>query len=347
MYSPEMERIPCVIMRSGTSKGIYLLSNDLPEDPETRDKVILSVFGSPDSRQIDGLGGADPLTSKLAVISVSDREDADIDYTFGQVEIKKPYVDYSSNCGNISAGVGPFAIQQGLVKAVEPVTTVRIYNTNTKKVFVAEVPVKDGKPQVKGDYKVDGVPGTGARIGINMAGTIGAKTGRLLPTGNTMDTLEIDGDPRMLELLEEIRTTAAVVMGIAPDQETARTKIRAVPMVAFVSPSQDYASHIDGAPVSAADIDFVSRDMFMGIMHKTYSGTATVCTGCAAVTLGTIVNEAMGKTVTDGMVRIGHPGGVIECDMSVRDGKIVKAAYGRTARRIMEGYVYVPREILD
>ena len=273
MYSPEMERIPCVIMRSGTSKGIYLLSNDLPEDPETRDKVILSIFGSPDSRQIDGLGGADPLTSKLAIISVSDREDADIDYTFGQVEIKKPYVDYSSNCGNISAGVGPFAIQQGLVRAVEPVTTVRIYNTNTKKVFVAEVPVKNGKPQVKGGYKVDGVPGTGARIGINMAGTIGAKTGRLLPTGNAMDTLdikgfgllpvsmldagspmvfvrakdlglkgtespgEIDSDPKMLELLEEIRTTAAVVMGIAPNQETARTKIRAVPMVAFVSAS--------------------------------------------------------------------------------------------------------------
>lgn len=193
MYSPEMERIPCVIMRSGTSKGIYLLSNDLPEDPEPRDKVILSIFGSPDSRQIDGLGGADPLTSKLAIISVSDREDADIDYTFGQVEIKKPYVDYSSNCGNISAGVGPFAIQQGLVRAVEPVTTVRIYNTNTKKVFVAEVPVKNGKPQVKGGYKVDGVPGTGARIGINMAGTIGAKTGRLLPTGNAMDTLDIKG----------------------------------------------------------------------------------------------------------------------------------------------------------
>lgn len=383
MYSPEMERIPCVIMRSGTSKGIYLLSNDLPADPETRDKVILSIFGSPDSRQIDGLGGADPLTSKLAVIGVSSREDADIDYTFGQVEINAPRVDYSSNCGNISAGVGPFAIQQGLVKAVEPVTTVRIYNTNTQKVFVAEVPVKDGKPQAKGGYKMDGAPGTGARIGINMAGTIGAKTGRLLPTGNPMDTLEIksfgslsvsmldagspmvfvrakdlglegtesprqiDGNPRMLELLEEIRTTAAVVMGIAPDQETARTKIRAVPMVAFVSPSQDYASHIDGVAVSADEIDFVSRDMFMGIMHKTYSGTATVCTGCAAVTLGTIVNEAMGRTITDGMVRIGHPGGIIECDMSVRDGKIVKAAYGRTARRIMEGYVYVPREILD
>lgn len=309
---------------------------------------------------------------------MSDREDADIDYTFGQVEIKKPYVDYSSNCGNISAGVGPFAIQQGLVRAVEPVTTVRIYNTNTKKVFVAEVPVKNGKPQVKGGYKVDGVPGTGppyrhqhgrnyrrqdrpaccppasnghtgyqglwpfARIHAGCRQSHGVRPGQgPWPEGDRVPG-EIDSDPKMLELLEEVRTTAAVVMGIAPDQETARTKIRAVPMVAFVSPPQDYASHIDGTPVSANDIDFVSRDMFMGIMHKTYSGTATVCTGCAAVTPGTIVNEAMGKTITDGMVRIGHPGGIIECDMSVRDGKIVKAAYGRTARRIMEGYVYVP-----
>ena len=383
MYDPEMERIPCVIMRGGTSKGVYLLGNDLPKDQEKRDKVILSVFGSPDSRQIDGLGGADPLTSKLAIIGRSDRDDADVDYTFGQVELKNPVVDYSSNCGNISSGVGPFAITQGLVRAVEPVTTVRIYNTNTKRVFMAEVPVKDGKPAVRGDYKVDGVPGTGARIGVNMAGTVGAKTGKLLPTGNARDIMdiegfgklevsmvdagspmvfvrakdlglvgtespgEIDGDPKMLELLEEIRTTASVLMGIAPDKKTAHEVIKAVPMVAFVSPPQEYKSHITGESVSPDSMDFVSRDMFMGIMHKTYSGTATVCTGCAAVTEGTLVNEAMGKTITSGMVRIGHPGGVIECDMLVENGQITKAAYGRTARRIMEGYVYVPREILD
>lgn len=382
MYAPEMERIPCVIMRGGTSKAVFLLKNDLPADPETRDRVILSIFGSPDSRQIDGLGGADPLTSKLAVIAPSLRDDADIDYTFGQVDIKTPYVDYSSNCGNISSAVGPYAIQQGLVQAVEPITKVRIFNTNTQKVFEAEIPVKDGKPCIRGSYRVDGAPGTGAKIALNMAGTIGAKTGSLLPTGNVIDTIDIkgfgkleasmvdagspmvfvrakdlglggtetpaqiDGNPAMLELLEEIRTTAAVLMGIAPDQRTARKKIRAVPMAAFVSPPQDYESHIDGTPVSAGDIDFVSRDMFMQIMHKTYSGTATVCTGCAAATPGTIVQEAMGKIITDGPVRIGHPGGIIECDVTVVDGKIVKAAYGRTARRIMEGYVYVPRDIL-
>ncbi len=384
MYNPEMERIPCVIMRGGTSKAIFFLGNDLPQDPEIRDNVILAAFGSPDSRQIDGLGGSDPLTSKLAIIDRSERSDADVNYTFGQVEIFQPRVDYSSNCGNISSAVGPFAVSQGLVKAVEPVTTVRIYNTNTKKVFEEEVPVKDGRPAVLGDYKVHGVPGTGARIGINMAGTIGAKTGRLLPTGNAMDTIqvegfgplecsmldagspmvfvrasdlglkgtespkEIDGDPKMLALLEEIRTTASVTMGIAPDKKTAHEIIKAVPMVAFISPPQEYCSHIDGTTVAPEQIDFVSRDMFMGIMHKTYSGTATVCTGCAAATPGTIVSEAIGHPIQHGRVRIGHPGGIIECDVDVDDaGNIVKAAYGRTARRIMEGYVYVRREILD
>ena len=383
MYSPDSERIPCVIMRGGTSKGIYLVGNHLPADPAKRDKVILAIFGSPDKRQIDGLGGSDPLTSKLAIVDRSERDDADVDYTFGQVEINKPYVDYSSNCGNISSGVGPFAIEQGMVKAVEPVTLVRIYNTNTKKVFEAEVPVKDGKPCIKGDFKIDGVPGTGARIGINMAGTIGAKTGSLLPTGNPMDTIEvegfgklevsmvdagspmvfvrakdlglkgtespaqIDGDAKMLELLESIRCTASVIMGIAPDKQTAHEKIRAVPMVAFISPAQDYNSHITGELVPADTVDFVSRDMFMGIMHKTYSGTASVCTTCAAATDGTIVSEAIGHAIKKGSVRIGHPGGVLEGNVEVIDGKITKAIYGRTARRIMEGYVYIPRDILD
>ena len=383
MYQPEMERIPCVIMRGGTSKAVFLLENDLPRGSAKRDAVILSVFGSPDPRQIDGLGGADPLTSKVAIIGPSQRPDADIDYTFGQVDIHTAYVDYSSNCGNISSAVGPFAITQGLVRAAEPTTVVRIYNTNTKKVFEAEVPVVNGEPAVLGDYKIHGVPGTGARIGVNLAGTVGAKTGRLLPTGNPADWIDvpdfgrlevsmvdagspmvfvraadlglvgtespkvIDSDPKMLSLLETIRGIAAVKMGIAPDEQTAHEKIRAVPMVAFVSPKAEYRSHINGEVIHAEDIDFVSRDMFMGIMHKTYSGTATVCTGCAAVTPGTLVNQLMPHVGEDTVVRIGHPGGIIECDMSVRDGKITRAIFGRTARRIMEGYVYIPRQILD
>lgn len=381
MYNPEMERIPCVIMRGGTSKAVYLLENDLPADPQVRDRVILSIFGSPDSRQIDGLGGADPLTSKLAIIGRSNRPDADVDYTFGQVDIRTPFVDYSSNCGNISSGVGPFAIAQGLVKAVEPVTVVRIYNTNTDSVFEAEVPVTGGKPAVTGSYHIHGVPGTGARIGLNLAGTVGAKTGRLLPTGNPADVIavegfgpltvsmvdagspmvfvraadlgltgtetpaQVDSNPELLELLEKIRCIAAEKMGIASQAE-ARARVRAVPMVAFVAPPQPYKSHIDGTQVSPEEIDFVSRDMFMQIMHKTYSGTATVCTGCAAVTPGTLVYELRGQRES-GLVRIGHPGGIIECDTTVENGKITRAIFGRTARRIMEGYVYVPRTVFE
>ena len=156
---------------------------------------------------------------------------------------------------------------------------------------------------------------------------------------------QIDSDDRMLKLLEDIRCIAAEKMGIA-ERSVAREKVRAVPMVAFVAPPQDYRSHIDGTPVFGKDIDFVSRDMFMQIMHKTYSGTATVCTGCAAVTPGTLVYQLRGPK-QDGIVRIGHPGGIIECDTAVENGVITRAVFGRTARRIMEGRVYVPRTVLD
>lgn len=384
MYESESVRIPCVIMRGGTSKGVYLLSNHLPSEPCTRDRVILSIFGSPDARQIDGLGGADPLTSKVAVIGPSSRPDADIEYTFGQVDIKSSFVDYSSNCGNISSGVGPFAISQGLVKAVSPLTQIRIYNTNTDKVFEAEVPVRDGRPVSGGCYKIDGVPGTGAKISLNLAGTVGSKTGSLLPTGHPTDILDIEGfgplevslvdaaspmvfvrardiglcgtetpadidqSPDILTLLEEIRAQGAVTMGIVPHKNAAKESVRAVPMVAFVSPPNAYTSHLTGETISASSVDFLSRDMFMQIMHKTYSGTATVCTGCAAVTPGTLVQEAMGHKIVSGMIRIGHPGGIIEVDMQRNSqGTITRAAIGRTARRIMEGYVYVPARLFD
>jgi 2-methylaconitate cis-trans-isomerase PrpF len=382
MSNLEMRSIPCAIMRGGTSKAVFLLENDLPSRPEKRDRVILSIFGSPDARQIDGLGGADPLTSKLAVIGPATREGADIDYTFGQVDIRQPFVDYSSNCGNISSAVAPFAISRGLVRAVEPVTTVRINNTNTGKIFEAEVPIANGRPAELGDYRIAGVPGSGAKIMLNLAGAVGSKTGRLLPTGNPRDVLKVDGfgdltvsmvdaaspmvfvlaedlklsgaetpadidsNPERLELLEKIRCQAALRMGMVKSVEEARQKVRAVPMVAFVAPPRKYNVFLDGREIAADDVDFVARDMFMQVMHKAYSGTATVCTGSAAVTPGTIVNAVMRKNRASDAIRIGHPSGVIEADMRVKNGKIVRAAIGRTARLIMEGHVYVPQEIL-
>ncbi|MGI6486589.1 MAG: 2-methylaconitate cis-trans isomerase PrpF family protein [Tepidanaerobacteraceae bacterium] len=382
----EQIKIRTVIMRAGTSKGIFLREEDLPKDKTERDKVILRIFGSPDVRQIDGLGGADPLTSKVAIIGSPSRPDADVDYTFGQVSYVAPTIDYSGNCGNISSGVAPFAVDEGLVKVEEPYTTVRVHNTNTNSILIQKVQVVNGKAKVLGDYKIDGVPGTGAEISIDFSQTAGSKTGKLLPTGNVKDKMqigdigelevsivdaanpmafvkakdlglsgietpeEIDSNQEMLRILEEIRAKAAEKFGMVDDWTQATKKSPAFPMIAFVSPASDYKDFTTGKKISENDIDFVSRLMFMQIMHKTYAGTGTICTGAAARIEGTVVNEVMlekerGKS---SVLRIGHPAGIITIDVEAdKEGGswvLKKAAISRTARRIMDGYCYIPKE---
>lgn len=378
----EQIKTPVVIMRAGTSKGIFIKEENLPKDQKERDELILKIFGSPDIRQIDGLGGADPLTSKLAIIGPSTREDADVDYTFGQVSYVAPKIDYSGNCGNISAGVGPFAVDEGLVKVEEPFTTVRVHNTNTGKLIIERVEVVNGKAKVTGDYSIAGVPGTGSEIVIDFSDTAGAATGKLLPTGNVIDKIDVTGfgeieaslvdaanpvvfvrakdlgltgietpsqideNKAMLATLEEIRGKAAVMMGLVSDWKNAVKEAPAFPMIAFVSPAQDYVDFTKGKEIKESDVDFVSRLMFMQVVHKTYAGTATICTGSAARIEGTIVNEAMnakGKG-KDEILRIGHPAGVITIEVaaSKEDNcwKLEKAAINRTARRIMDGNCY-------
>lgn len=368
-----------VIMRAGTSKGIFIKESDLPKSQEERTNRILKIFGSPDVRQIDGLGGGEPLTSKLAIIGPSSREDADIDYTFGQVSYVEPKIDYSGNCGNISAGVGPFAIDEGFVKVEEPYTTVRVHNTNTGKILVEKVEVLNGKAKVTGDYKIAGVPGTGSYISIDFSDTAGAATGKLLPTGNVIDKIDVNGfgeievslvdaanpvvfvrakdlgltgietpqelseNKSMLDTLEEIRGKSAVMMGLTKDWKEAIKEIPAFPMIAFVSEAQEYKDFATGKKIDEENIDFVSRLMFMQVMHKTYAGTATTCTGAAARIKGTLVNEvieAKGKGL-DKVIRIGHPAGVIEVEVEAKEKNntwvLERAAIGRTARRIMEG----------
>lgn len=377
----EMLRIPCVIMRGGTSKGIFIKSNHLPQDNELRDETIMAIFGSPDIRQIDGLGGADPLTSKLAVIGPSSHSDADVDYTFAQVSIDQSVVDYSGNCGNISSAVGPFAIDEGFVNAVEPFTRVRIHNTNTGKILIAEVEVKDGKAKVTGNCKIAGVPGSGSKIMLNFAGTAGSATGKLLPTGNVVDMIdtpsgcieasivdcanpmvfvraedmgikgtespqEIDGNAALLRHLEEIRSRVAVLLGMAVSPADATAKSPAFPMIAMVSKPSDYVAFTNGKSIGAKDVSLVSRLMFMQVLHKTYAGTGTVCTGAAAKISGTIVNEMISESATGDTVRIGHPAGVISLEARVEDGRVERAAFARTARRIMEGHVLVPLDRL-
>ncbi|WP_027717877.1 2-methylaconitate cis-trans isomerase PrpF family protein [Desulfovirgula thermocuniculi] len=381
----EWEKIRCVIMRGGTSKGVFLLENDLPRDPQVRDRVILAIFGSPDPRQIDGLGGADSLTSKVAIIGPSSRPDADVDYTFGQVSITAPLVDYRGNCGNISSAVGPFAIDEGLVKAVEPVTTVRIFNTNTQKLIVAEVPVRDGKAVTKGDFAIDGVPGTGARITLNFLDSGGAVTGKLLPTGRVRDEVTlsdgtrlevslvdaanpvvffkaadlgltgvelpdmVNSDPQLLARIEEIRCIAAEMMGLANRQE-ATAKSPAVPKIIFVSPPCTYKAS-DGRVIEASQIDLVARAMSMQKMHKAFAVTGGICTSAAAKLKGTVVNEVLRPSAgRSKVIRLGHPSGTMEFEIEIMYGaggtpRLEKAAVARTARRIMDGFVYVPREI--
>lgn len=371
-------RIRCMIMRGGTSKGIYLLENDLPSDPARREQVILRIFGSPDVRQIDGLGGADPLTSKVAIVGPSSIAGADVDYTFGQVEISNARVIFSGNCGNISAGVGPFAILMGLVRKQESVTTVRIYNSNTKKILIEEVPMEDGEPAVDGDYAIPGVPGTGAEIKINFSNTIGAATGKLLPTGNPVDDVEvpglgtiamsfvdmgnplvfvrakdlgftgiempeeIDNNPGSLKKLEACRASAALKLGFI---NSLSDEIPALPMIAFVAPPQDYVDFSTGKPVAKESVDFVSRLMFMGIMHKTYAGTGSICTAAAAKIPGTIVFEQIDNPRERNVIRIGHPAGSMPVNAYGRyDGNEIafdNVGNSRTARRIMDGYVYI------
>jgi 2-methylaconitate cis-trans-isomerase PrpF len=183
-------KIPCAIYRGGTSKPIFFMEEDLPKDNKKRDQIVLEAFGSPDLRQIDGLGGADPLTSKVAYIAPPTVPDTDVNYTFGYVGIAQPVIDYTGNCGNTSAAVGPFALLRGLIQPVEPVTQVRIYNTNTKRTILAEFRVKDGQFLSEGDFKIDGVPGTGSKILLDFIGSGGSVTGKLLPTGKVRDEIK-------------------------------------------------------------------------------------------------------------------------------------------------------------
>ena len=380
--------IRCTILRGGTSKGVYLKEADLPADPAARERVILKIFGSPDRRQIDGLGGADPLTSKVCIVGPPPEDEpraagAHLSYTFGQVEIDEPMVDFRSLCGNLTSGVGAFAIWENMVRPAAPVTTVRIWNTNLSRMLVCEVPVEGGRPLETGDYSIPGVPGTGAHIQVDFADTGGSSAGALLPTGNPVDRLdvpgvgaieaslvdignahvfvraadlglkgtetaaEIDADKALGETLERIRAWGAHRMGMIADPERSRQESPAVPMVAMIAPPQDYANVLGGRTVTAAESDFLSRLMFMQQMHKTYAGTSTVCTGIASKLPGTIVHEACRPEAQDRIeVRIGHPAGVILTESHVEldgnDYTVKRATLGRTARRILEGRVYVP-----
>ncbi len=370
-----MERYPCVYMRGGTSKAVIFHKRDLPEDQSRWKEIFLRVMGTPDVKQIDGMGGTVSSTSKIAVISPSSREGIDVDYYFAQVDIREPNVSDNLNCGNISSAVGPFAIDEGLVAAVEPVTVVRIYNVNTDKVIEARVQVENGRAAVYGEAAIKGVPGTGSPIELYFERPGGASTGKTFPTGRRMDTLqipgwglieatlvdisnpavlvrardlgmtgaeltEINGNGELMELLERIRCVAAERMGFVARWEEARTGCTAVPKVGILSAPQDYVD-MDGNRVAAAEMDLCCRMISVGTMHKAYPMTYAVGTGAAAMLPGTIPHELAKPTHGEGNMVLGHASGCTLVKVELAGDEVERAGIIRTARRIMDGNIYI------
>lgn len=378
--------IPAVLMRGGTSRALFFHGSDLPTDPVRRDRFILAAYGSPDPdrRQVDGLGGATSSTSKVAVIHDGRDEGVDVLYEFGQVSIDEPLIDRRGNCGNISSAVGPFAVDEGLVTPTDPVTVVRFRNVNTDKLIVAHVPTRDGRFDPTGDFVLPGVPGAGGSIQLDYAEPAGAVTGRLLPTGNARDGLdvpglgrievslvdaanpfafvrweavgltgeespdEVDADGELLARVERVRAHAGVLAGIADTPEQITATAPSVPKLAFVGPPRDY--RLTDGTVQPADGTTVRASMMsMGRLHRSYALTGGICTSVAANVPGTLVAEASGAAGPD--CRIAHPAGVLPLRAEVEpdgDGWWVPAVAGfRTARRLMSGTVLVPDAALD
>lgn len=376
----QLTKLPVTVIRGGTSKGVYILETDLPEDRGEWEGLLLRMMGSPDQKQIDGLGGSKSVTSKVAIIKKSSHPEADVDYTFAQVSVDKPIVSYKGNCGNISSGVGPFAIEKGLVDITGDKTSVRIYNTNTDKIIIADVSTKDGQVQYSGDFAIAGVPGTASPVKLKFDKPAGTLGNGLLPTGNAVDTLDVpgfgpvdvsivdaanplvfakavdlglrgtelpdqlDADPEKLDLLEKVRGLAAVKLGLIDDYTKSAWETPGIPKMTFVAMADDYTTP-DGKEIKKGDIDLLSRMMSMQKTHPSYAMTGAMCTAAAAVVPGSIVQQVLSPDTDTQYIRIGHPGGILECGVDfVENGacpEILDTFGFRTANLIMEGTAFI------
>ena len=358
-------RIPCVIQRGGTSKGPYFLASDLPSEPALRDRVLLAIMGSPDARQIDGLGGADPLTSKVAIVSKSTTDGIDLDYLFCQVKVDQPMVDVTPNCGNMLAGVAPFALEHGLVAATDGQTTLRIHMVNSGNLCDVHIRTPDGNVTYDGDARIDGAPGTSAPVLIDFLDTAGSACGSLLPTGNVVD--EIDGvkitcidngmpvvllkaadvgvigyetrdalnaDDDLKRRLESIRLQIGEAMNLGDVAE------KVVPKMCLVSPAAN------GGTIN-------TRCFIPHVCHASIGVLAAVTVGTACVLPGSTAYDI--AEVPDGaakLISVEHPSGEfsveLETGMPVNGiPQIERAALLRTTRRLMEGYALVPADVWD
>lgn len=386
-------KIPATYMRGGTSKGVFFKLSDLPVAAQTpgpvRDALLLRVIGSPDPyrKQVDGMGGATSSTSKTVILSPSTQPDHDVDYLFGQVSIDQPFVDWSGNCGNLTAAVGAFAIHSGLVDPTqlpdEGVATIRVWQVNIQKTIVVKVPMHQGQVQETGDFELDGVTFPAAEIEVAFMDPADGE-GAMFPTGQIVDELNVPGvgtlsatlinagiptifvraedigytgtelqgdinsDPKALAMFEAIRAQGAVKMGLVERPEDAAQR-QHTPKVAFVAPPQRYSSS-SGKTVEAEDIDVLVRALSMGQLHHAMMGTAAVAISVAAAVPGTLVNLAAGGGDRTS-VCFGHPSGTLRvgAEAVCIDGQwqARQAVMSRSARILMEGWVRVPEEVLS
>lgn len=384
-------KVPATYMRGGTSKGVFFRLQDLPEACQVpgaaRDALLLRVIGSPDpyGQQIDGMGGATSSTSKTVIVAKSEQPEHDVDYLFGQVAINKAFVDWSGNCGNLTAAVGAFAISGGLVDAARipenGICTVRIWQKNISKTIIAHVPITHGQVQETGDFELDGVTFPAAEVVIEFMDPADGE-GSMFPTGNVVDELEVPGigtfqatminsgiptiflnaadigytgtelqkdinsNADALARFETMRAYGAVKMGLITDVAEAAAR-QHTPKIAFVAPATEYVSS-SGKTVAASDIDVCVRALSMGKLHHAMMGTASVAIATAAAVPGTLVNLAAGGGEREA-VTFGHPSGTLRVGAAAAqvDGEwtATKAVMSRSARVIMEGNVRVPGDI--
>jgi len=390
-HSPQI-KIPATYMRGGTSKGVFFSLSDLPEAAQVpgaaRDALLLRVIGSPDpyAKHTDGMGGATSSTSKTVILSKSSQANHDVDYLFGQISIDKPFVDWSGNCGNLSAAVGGFAITKGLVDAAripqEGIAEVRIWQANINKTIIAHVPMTKGEVQETGDFELDGVTFPAAEIKIEFLDPADGD-GDLFPSGNLVDDLDVPGvgtlkatminagiptifvnadsigytgmelqddinnDEKALAMFENIRAHGAIKMGLITDINEAAQR-QHTPKVAFVAGPAKYTAS-SGKTILESDVDLLVRAMSMGKLHHAMMGTAAVAIGTAAAIPGTLVNQAAGGSERDS-VRFGHPSGTLKvgAEATLVDGEwnASKVIMSRSARILMEGHVRVPADVI-
>ncbi|WP_288363988.1 2-methylaconitate cis-trans isomerase PrpF [uncultured Acinetobacter sp.] len=393
MKFPPQQKIAATYMRGGTSKGVFFNLNDLPVEAQVagaaRDQLLLRVIGSPDpyGKQIDGMGGATSSTSKTVILVKSQQPEHDVDYLFGQVSIDQPFIDWSGNCGNLTAAVGAFAIRQGLIDPERVPDnghcTVRIWQKNIQKTIIAHVPITHGVVQETGDFELDGVTFPAAEVQIEFLDPAedGEDGGAMFPTGQVVDNLEVPGvgtfkatfinagiptiflnaaelgytgtelqdqinnDVAALARFETIRAHGAVKMGLIKDISEAASR-QHTPKIAFVAPPQSYQAS-SGKTVELSDIDLLVRALSMGKLHHAMMGTAAVAIGTAAAVPGTLVHTAAGAIPREA-VRFGHPSGTLRVGAeAVQDTsgqwQVKKAIMSRSARVLMEGFVYVPQ----